>query len=62
MKLYNRTKKILSIPIANHNSQINIFKTKKLNLFRNNNLNNDKLTFTTKNFSSKKKKKKKKIK
>ena len=47
MKLYNRTKKILSIPIANHNSQINIFKTKKLNLFRNNNLNNDKLTFTT---------------
>ena len=59
MKLYNRTKKILSIPIANHNSQINIFKTKKLNLFRNNNLNNDKLTFTTRIYSSKKKEKEK---
>ena len=59
MKLYNRTKKILSIPIANHNSQLNIFKTKKLNLFRSNNLNNDKLTFTTRIYSSKKKEKEK---
>ncbi len=59
MKLYNRKKNILSIPITNHNSQLNIFKTKKLNLFRNNNLNNDKLTFTTRIYSSKKKEKEK---